>query len=50
MAAWGVRSHPRAERVRQVIVAQTATIGYISNIVILRHLPRLIHSHEANHS
>ena len=38
MIAWGVRSHPRAERVHHVIVAQTATIGYISNIVILRYL------------
>ena len=38
MIAWGVRSHPRAERVRQAIVAQTATIGYISNSVILRQV------------
>jgi hypothetical protein len=36
--AWGVRSHPRAERVHHVIVAQTATIGYIRNSVILRQV------------
>jgi hypothetical protein len=36
--AWGVRSHPRAERVHHAIVPQTATIGYIRNSVILRQV------------
>jgi len=32
------------------VAAQTATIGYIGNSVILRHLSKLIHPNEANHS